>query len=286
MTRAYLTMLCGGDDYVPGVEALGHSLRASGSVEPRIVMATPDLTPVRRGVLEAQGWRIRDVEPIANPYPGDRLMFGRFARVFTKLRAWDLTDLDKVVLLDADTIVRRNIDDLFERPDFAAAPDFFLPDRFNSGVMVLRPSAEVFRTMFDRLWTLSSYDGGDQGFLNRFFADWYAMPVAHRLPIAYNVHHFVFQFLSAHPGLRRDFLDEVRVVHYTLQKPWMKTTVSGGSSLWWDQFFGAHPEQDAAWKRRLHQLEDWSFESVVAALGGAGPARGRGLRAPGTSASA
>jgi lipopolysaccharide biosynthesis glycosyltransferase len=94
------------------------------------------------------------------------------------------------------------------------------------------------------------------------------MPVANRLPTGYNMHHFVFQFLCAHEYLRKGFLDEVRVVHYTLQKPWKAATVSGGSSLWWDQFFGAHPERDAAWKRRLHQLQDWSFESVVAALGG------------------
>jgi glycogenin glucosyltransferase len=188
--------------------------------------------------------------------------------VFTKLRAWDLTDLDKVVLLDADTIVLRNIDDLFERPEFAAAPDFFLPDRFNSGVMVLKPSAAVFRAMLDRLASASSYDGGDQGFLNRFYPDWYAMPVANRLPIGYNVHHFVFQFLCAHEYLKQTVLHEIRVVHYTLQKPWMAMTLSGGASLWWDRFFGAHPEQDAAWKRRIHALEDWSFESVVAALGG------------------
>ena len=179
-----------------------------------------------------------------------------------------LLDLDKVVLLDADTIVLRNIDVLFERPSFAAAPDFFLPDRFNSGVMVLEPSAAVFRAMIDRFHSSSSYDGGDQGFLNRFYPDWYAMPVANRLPAGYNLHHFVFQFLCAHDYLKKGMLDEVRVIHYTLQKPWMTATVSGASSLWWNQFFGAHPEQDAAWKRRIHQIEDWSFDSVVAALGG------------------
>ena len=269
MTHAYVTMLSGdGSAYVPGVEALGHSLTASGTSEPRIVMVTPEVPPAERAHLASQGWLIRDVEPIDNPNPEASLLFARFGKVFTKLRAWDLADLDKVVLLDADTVVLRNIDDLFARPDFAAAPDFFLPDRFNSGVMVLAPSAAVFRAMLDQLRDSSSYDGGDQGFLNRFFPDWYAMPVANRLPIAYNVHHFVFQFLCAHESLKRGFLDEVRVVHYTLQKPWMTTTVSGGSSLWWNQFFGAHPEQDAAWKRRLHQLEDWSFESMVAALSG------------------
>jgi len=162
--------------------------------------------------------------------------------------------------------VLRNLDGLFARPSFAAAPDFFFADRFNSGVMVLDPSPEVFRAMLGRLGAAPSYDGGDQGFLNGFFADWYAMPVANRLPAGYNMHHFVFQFLHAHPLLQQDMLDGVYVVHYTLQKPWLATTLSGGSELWWRNFFGVYPERHRACVDRLHALEDWSFERVVAAL--------------------
>lgn len=268
MTRAYVTALAGGDEYVPGVEALGSSLAASGTAARRIVLVTPDVTPAGRQRVRARGWEVREVEPIANPQPRAQQLFSRFANVFTKLRAWQMEDLGKAVFLDADTIVLRNIDALFDRPRFAAAPDFFLPDRFNTGVMVLEPSADAFGAMLDRLGSETSYDGGDQGFLNRFYPDWYALPVAHRLPAGYNLHHFVFQFLSAHPSLAQGLRDEVFVVHYTLQKPWRAATFSGGSSLWWKAYFGAHPEQDAAWKRRIHQLEDWSFDSVVAALGG------------------
>ncbi len=268
MKRAYVTALAGGDDYVPGVEALGNSLSATDTAAGRIVLVTPSVSRAARDRVAACGWEVRQVDPIENPVPAAQLLFARFANVFTKLRAWDLPDVDKAVFLDADTIVLRNIDDLFDRRRFAAAPDFFLPDRFNSGVMLLEPSKDVFRAMRDRLASEASYDGGDQGFLNRFYPDWYAMPVEHRLPAGYNLHHFVFQFLSAHPSLRTAVEREVRVVHYTLQKPWQTTTLSGGSHLWWEHYFGAHPEQDAAWRRRIHQLEDWSFDSVVKALGG------------------
>jgi alpha-N-acetylglucosamine transferase len=70
-------------------------------------------------------------QPIANPHQEDAL-YARFAATFTKLRIFDLDAFDKVVFLDADTIVLRNVDELFERPALAAAPDFFMPDRFNS----------------------------------------------------------------------------------------------------------------------------------------------------------
>ena len=57
---------------------------------------------------------------------------------FTKLHSWRLTQYDKCVFLDADTIVLQNIDDLFERDPFAAAPDSGWPDCFNSGVFLYR----------------------------------------------------------------------------------------------------------------------------------------------------
>ena len=77
---------------------------------------------------------------------------------------------------------------------------------FNSGVIVLEPSASLFETMQAALPVLPSYDGGDQGFLNAFFDQWYfyemeqikavedmneihqryLSPASNRLPLAYN----------------------------------------------------------------------------------------------------
>ena len=268
MRNAYVTTLTGGDAYVPGVEVLGRSLVASGTKERRLVMVTSDVTPDARARLSRQGWEIVEVEPIRSPSPETAQLYPRFANTFTKLRAFGLTTASKIVVLDADTVVLRNIDDLFERPSVAAAPDFFLPDRFNSGVMVVEPSTALFASLHDALRSAGSYDGGDQGFLNEVYHDWYARPVAYRLPAGYNLHHFVFQFLMAHESLRARVLSEVRIVHFTLQKPWMGLTLSGGSEVWWKFFFAQHPEEDVSWRRRLHRLEDWSFDSVVGLLGG------------------
>lgn len=53
---------------------------------------------------------------------------------------------------------------LFDRDcSFAAAPDVFPPDKFNAGVLVIRPDQGVFSDMMGKIGTLESYDGGDTG---------------------------------------------------------------------------------------------------------------------------
>jgi hypothetical protein len=71
------------------------------------------------------------------------------------------------VYLDADTLALQNCDDLFLCDGLCAAMRH--SERFNTGVLVLRPSAALFAEMMDRIQTTPSYTGGDQGFLNSFF---------------------------------------------------------------------------------------------------------------------
>jgi lipopolysaccharide biosynthesis glycosyltransferase len=267
MQTAYVTTLCNGEGYLPGVEALGKSLEAHGTKVPRVVLVTADVSDAARKRLSEQGWQVREVEPLDNPNPEKARLFERFRNVFTKLRTWELVDLSKVVLLDADVITLQNIDELFERPSISAAPDFFLPDRFNSGLLVIEPSKELFARMQGALWETPSYDGGDQGFLNEFFSDWYAMDVSHRLPAGYNLQNFIFQFLQGHPSLKQALQREAKVIHYSVQKPWRaKAAFTGGSKAWWDAYFGVHPEKAHEWRRRWHAMEDWTFDHAVAAI--------------------
>jgi hypothetical protein len=269
MKNAYATTLTHGDAYAPGVEALGRSLRATGTREPMVLMVTSDVPRGARERLAGQGWTLREIEPLRNPTPSKQQLFPRFDKVFTKLRAWELGEFDKVVLLDADMVVLGNIDELFARPELSAAPDFLLPDRFNSGLMVLEPSGEKMTRMRAKLREAATYDGGDQGFLNEFFGDWYTGPGDRRLPTWYNLPNFIYQFMQGHPSLRAQVEQKARIVHYLVQKPWQSaSTVTGGSELWWSAYLGVHPELDSAWKRRLHAIEDTSFDRAVAAFMG------------------
>lgn len=269
MKHAYTTVLTHGDGYAPGVEVLGRSLRASGTLAEMVLLVTADVSRSARRRLARAGWTLRDIEVVKNPVPSRQQLFPRFDKVFTKLRAWELEEFEKVVLLDADMVVMRNLDSLFERPELAAAPDFLRPDRFNSGLMVLEPSRDKLAGMLGSLSESATYDGGDQGFLNTYFGDWYTGDPARRLPTWYNLPSFIYQFMRAHPSLRVEVEREVRVIHYTVQKPWQSaTTVTGASEIWWNTYLSAHPEMDADWRRRLHAIEDETFDRAIATFVG------------------
>jgi glycogenin glucosyltransferase len=259
--------MTGGDSYLPGLDVLGQSLLRTGTPYPRVVMATSDVPASARQHLRNHGWLIRPVEPIPNPCPVPNQLYPRFANVFTKLRAWELTEYDQVLFVDGDTLVMRNLDALFERPGpIAAAPDFFMPDQFNSGCMVLQPAATTFAAMREALSVTSTYDGGDQGFLNQYF-NWYKLPSDNRLPSGFNLHHFIYQFMHHHPAMQEQLGEKVHVIHYTLQKPWQhRLMVMGGAELWWNLYFAVHPKLDRPWKRFLHRSEDRLFEYAVGCL--------------------
>ena len=88
---------------------------------------------------------------------------------FTKLHCWRLTQFKKCVFVDADCLVLKNVDDLFEREEFSAAADVGWPDCFNSGVFVFKPSLNTYLQLLDFALTHGSFDGRFIVFYIRIF---------------------------------------------------------------------------------------------------------------------
>lgn len=58
----------------------------------------------------------------------------RWSATCTKFAAWTLTQFDRIIFIDADTLVVGPIDDAlygFSNASLAAAPETFPPDTFN-----------------------------------------------------------------------------------------------------------------------------------------------------------
>lgn len=221
------------DSYAIGVAVLGHSVRKA-NVTSRLLLAYLDDGRVSREALciaRAVGWEPIPV-PFIPPPHGGKGIHHRFYDQYTKLNIWglDKLDIEQAVYLDADTLVRRNFDELFDIPfNFAAVPDVYRDKRgfivdFNAGVLAFRPSSEVLEVMKQRIETAEfPLAQAEQSFLNLFFAT-----NVLRLPYAYNANLAVKE-LS--PAMWDGMKEEMRVVHYTLTKPFVNDLSESSSKI-------------------------------------------------------
>lgn len=217
--------------YLPGARALLRSLRRTGTAADVVVLHTPAVQAEALEPLAALGARPARAgllptthalnEAHSRAAVHDRAPFTKGAKPafhtpldnFVKLRLWQLP-YERVVFLDADTIVLRNIDRLFSYPEFSAAPNVYesLADfrRLNSGVFTARPSPDTFAAMLARLDAPGAvWRRTDQTFLETFFPRW------HGLPVYDNLLQYVWFNLPELWDWRL-----VNVIHYQYEKPW------------------------------------------------------------------
>ncbi|URE08726.1 Glycosyl transferase family 8 [Musa troglodytarum] len=213
--EAYATILHSAERYVCGAIALARSIRSSGSARDLVILVDGTISEHDRSGLEAAGWKVRTMERIRNP-KAKRDAYNEWN--YSKFRLWQLTEYDKVVFLDADLLVLRNIDFLFALPEITAVGNNAA--LFNSGVMVVEPSNCTFQLLMDHIDEITSYNGGDQGYLNEIFTWW------HRVPKSLN---FLKHFWAGDAERRREKKNRLLgadppvlyVVHYLGLKPWL-----------------------------------------------------------------
>lgn len=231
MARNAFVTLVTNADYALGATALVRSLALTGTAADIVVMHTGGVSrealapaaALDAGLVEAELLPTSDSfnerharAKIHAEHPftkGGKPAFHTPLDNFAKLRLWQL-DYDKVVFIDADAIVLRNIDKLFGYPEFSAAPNVYenLADfrRLNSGVFVAAPSHATFNDMLQRLDAPGAlWSRTDQTFLQIYFPDW------HGLPVFMNMLQYVWFNLPELWDWR-----SISVVHYQYEKPW------------------------------------------------------------------
>ncbi|XP_053996191.1 mucin-2 isoform X1 [Hylaeus anthracinus] len=210
------------DAYSLGALVLAHSLRRVGTKHELAVLVTPGVTETMREKLAAAFSTVMEVNVLDSKDEANLALLSRpeLGVTFTKLHCWRLTQYDKCVFLDADTLVIRNCDELFEREELSAAPDVGWPDCFNSGVFVYTPSQQTFASITAFAAAKGSFDGGDQGLLNMYFSDWARKDISKHLPFIYNMcSTAAYSYLPAF----KQFGEDVRIIHFIgITKPWLQ----------------------------------------------------------------
>ncbi|NHT78040.1 glycosyl transferase [Rhizobiaceae bacterium CRRU44] len=229
--HAFVTLVTNAN-YAMGAKALCRSIRRTGTAADIVVLHTPAVAIDALAPLAEFGVRLveTDLLPLSDAFnerharrnvhaaapftKGRKPAFHSPLDNFCKLRLWQLTQYERCIFIDADTLVLKNIDKLFAYPEFSAAPNVYesLADfhRLNSGVFVAKPSDETFQAMLQRLDAPDAFwPRTDQSFLQAFFPDW------HGLPVTMNMLQYVWFALPA----LWDW-SSIGVLHYQYEKPW------------------------------------------------------------------
>lgn len=233
----YATVVVG-NDYAKGALVLGHSLGQTGTQIKMVAIAAGVDGPHINMLIE-MGFEVKQVKETAWPKEFNGTAWAKQTRGgFTKLFLWDLDQCSRVVYLDPDCMVLRNIDHLFAYSELSAWKNSKDPTRFSSGVMVLEPSAETFKELKDFLAAGKGFitkegdatmlESSDGSILNPFFEQ---KKKVHSLDKTYN---------TMHP---KSFTERsTHVYHWSRQsKPWDDTQgipVSRPNQLWrimWNQ---------------------------------------------------
>jgi len=233
------------EKYVDGVLCLARSLAAHASVCPLLLLYDDrsPLSPQSAAALTAafgvervfnltslmaqfNQSEVGSVHNHITTTPSQQPPHGRYLyspgaeweNTFVKLWVWALPTLyTRVVVLDADLIVLRNIDELVDVgfPRLAAVPALGCSTRsLNSGLFVMRPAPSTFarlrRTVVGKVCERKITD---QSVINTAFLRWRSLPLGFNVP---------YQMIDAAP---RSFWDDkdVAIVHFIGEpKPWMK----------------------------------------------------------------
>ncbi|XP_044257588.1 proline-rich extensin-like protein EPR1 isoform X2 [Tribolium madens] len=210
------------DSYSLGALVLAHSLKQVGTKHRLAVLVTPGVTNSMRAKLATVFDLVQEVNILDSKDESNLRLLKRpeLGVTFTKLHCWRLTQFDKCVFLDADTLVLQNCDELFEREELSAAPDVGWPDCFNSGVFVYRPSNETYDKLVQFAVEKGSFDGGDQGLLNLYFSDWATKDISKHLPFIYNLCSTAcYSYLPAF----KQFGADAKIIHFIgSSKPWLQ----------------------------------------------------------------
>jgi len=151
---------------------------------------------------------------------------------YTKLHIFQQTVYNKILYIDSDCLVQKEVSHLFKSHSdlprgrlLAAAPEIFLPDKFNTGVLLISPSHALYEDMIAKTKSMiSNNDGGSAGFLNAYFDDWHSYPAESRLGMQYNTQRFMHQCVYKEQAKYWDMaVGDIAIIHFSSSpKPWQE----------------------------------------------------------------
>lgn len=179
--RAIVTYVGDGESML-AARVLIHSLQMVGSEVEVVVATNAQAEAYALSIAEEFGSRVVVWSQIESPF---RDLAKAHEDSFTKLNIFNMTEYGEILYIHPDVIALHDPQQIFDykaiqesSSHFFAAPDWGTwekppSSKLNTGVLFVRPSAELFHCMLHEIRATDKWDvlQGDKGFLRYFFGD-------------------------------------------------------------------------------------------------------------------
>lgn len=228
MNYAYVSVLTT-ESYLIGILGVAQCLKNVKSKYPFYVLITDNISTKIESFLnknEINTIRKKSIEiPAVIKEKNNKGVFSHWTYTFDKLSIFELTQFDKIVYLDSDIYIRKNIDLLFEKEHMATTPNrkfgpnITPPPELISGLLVIEPQKGLLTSFIEILSTIADKreSVGDQDILQEYYTDWKNQSHLH-LDLKYNCFFTYLDYYTTHCNYK---LDDIYVFHFLLgRKPW------------------------------------------------------------------
>ena len=190
-TCAYVTLLMGNNSYFIGALVFGYSLKKNTNND-LVIMVTPDVPNEQKNILSEIYDVVLDIDFITiNKSLIKNYDTNRFKDIFTKLQCLTLIQYEKIIMIDIDMLVLKNMDNLFaldapaatlrkvdmqngeKIPKKLIVKNNELVGGINAGLVLFKPNIEEYKSIVNELITLSGteYSNPEQDYLSMKYAN-------------------------------------------------------------------------------------------------------------------
>lgn len=249
------------NDYIYPLLALMYSWRQTNSKYPYYLLVTPNISAENKEIVRSIGFHI--IETDEWQPQSYKMMCAQVSKqvtdfwywhgaseedkgwrhTFTKFKAFNLTQFDKILLLDCDILILKNIDDLFMYPSVTSVS--WYRGNFCSGCLLFEPNAKLWEKLeqFSNEYTRTNqgYPYDDYMILKDFFEYDIVKTRGHLF-----IKNDFFNLLDFKTNPERSItqLQNIRIIHMTGVKPWhagMPRNINMKDEwsfvLWWHVYY-------------------------------------------------
>lgn len=224
----YVTLMYGNNDYFLGTLIFIVSLMKTKPKYDTILLHTFDVPKYKIDILKKYYTIVREITYIDIKQTSRK----RFKEIFTKLKIFTITDYEKIIYLDNDMYVNRNLDHVFDEYDTPAGVAINenlkyndhekVKDKkviFNAGFWLIKPSKFIYKKLF---YGLKQFDTSQE--LEQEYVSYYFNKKWTNMSYLYN---YQFSLASLDSKMKRTQaynntkMEDIYVIHYSTSfKPW------------------------------------------------------------------